>query len=522
MLTDQDLVYIQQRGSDPETVRDQLATFQEGFPYLHVSRPATPGDGIWQLSDPEINSKVKRYERSLAHHDVKKFVPASGAASRMFKALLAYLNACGDSNAHRQQQLLAEYPDVQTFFNLLQRFAFYHDLQQVIAQQGGALESLIEQGDYAQVLRYFLKPIGLGYESLPKGLIQFHAYEDHCRTAFEEQLVEGANHTSAGAETALHLTVSPEHEAMFKAHQEEVAPQHAQAQGTPFNISYSQQHPNTDTIAVDLNNQPLRDKEGYPVFRPGGHGALLDNLNTLQADLIFIKNIDNVVPDRLKGATYRYKKLLGGILLEYQEQIFQYLKELETGAISQAYLAQVKQFLKAGLQVQPPADLESWPFEQQVSYCWKKLNRPLRVCGMVKNEGEPGGGPFWVKDPDGAETLQIVEKAQINTEDPEQQDQLAHATHFNPVDVACATRNYKGQPFDLRQYVDPNTGFISEKSKDGQALKALEHPGLWNGCMAYWNTIFVEVPVITFNPVKTILDLLRDNHQAQLPTVADQ
>ena len=522
MLTDQDISFIQQRGGDPETVQQQLTTFQEGFPYLPVSRPATPGDGIWQIPDAGIDAYVRAYERSLPHQDVKKFVPASGAATRMFKTLLSYLNACEGATAAQQRDSLAGHPDVRTFFDQLTSFAFYHDLKQVIEQQGTSLTQLIDQGDYARVLQYFLKPAGLGYENLPKGLLQFHAYGDHCRTAFEEQLVEGANYTSSGNETALHLTISPEHETLFRSHQQAVENRHAEAQGTRFHVTYSHQHPSTDTIAVDLNNEPFRDEQGYPLFRPGGHGALLDNLNAITADVIFIKNIDNVVPDRLKGATYRYKKLLGGLLLEYQERIFTYLKGLEEASISQAYLDEVKQFLKHELQILPPQDLAEQSFSEQVAYCRKKLDRPLRVCGMVKNEGEPGGGPFWVKDHDGAESLQIVEKDQIDRDDPEQRARLEKATHFNPVDIACATKNYRGEPFDLTKYQDPDTGFISEKSKDGQPLKALEHPGLWNGSMAHWNTLFVEVPVITFNPVKTILDLLRENHQAQLPQVVDR
>ncbi len=522
MLTDQDLIYIRQRGGDPETVKQQLIIFQEGFPYLEVDRPATPGDGIWQLSAEAIDHHVKTYDQRKGSHDVKKFVPASGAASRMFKALVAFLNEGSQTNAHHQSQLLDQHPDVQTFFRQLHRFAFYNDLQQVIEKQGGALPNLIEQGDYAQVLRYLLKPIGLGYENLPKGLIKFHAYPDHTRTAFEEQLVEAVAYTGSEGKTALHFTVSPEHEAMFKAHQQNVEDLHAKANETQFRIAYSQQHPNTDTIAVHLNNEPFRDKDGYPLFRPGGHGALLNNLNNIQGDLIFIKNIDNVVPDRLKPDTYRYKKLLGGILLSYQERIFHYLRRLEDETVPQAFLDEVKTFLAKELQVRPPGNLDQWSYEHQHAYCRSKLDRPIRVCGMVPNQGEPGGGPFWVKNYDGSETLQIVEKAQINTADPQQKAQLNKATHFNPVDLVCGTKDFRGKPFDLTQFIDQNSGFISEKSKDGKPLKALEHPGLWNGAMAYWNTIFVEVPIETFNPVKTILDLLRDNHQAQIQQVADQ
>lgn len=522
MLTDQDLIFIRQRGSEPETVKQQLRLFQEGFSYLKVDRPATPGDGIWQLEESAIDKHVKAYERSQSQCDVKKFVPASGAASRMFKALAAFLNESEQSIPQQQRQMLEEHPDVQTFFDQIDRFAFYNDLKAVIESQGDTLENLVDKGDFAQVLHYLLKPVGLGYENLPKGLIKFHRYPDDTRTAFEEQLVEGAVYSSTNDETALHFTFSAEHESMFKAHQQQVEPKQAKANNTEYRIGYSQQYPNTDTIAVDLNDEPFRDQDGYPFFRPGGHGALLHNLDNIYADVIFIKNIDNVVPDRLKPETYRYKKLLGGVLLAYQDQIFHYLKTLEDEAVSQSFLDKVKHFLESELQVLTPANLDQWSFDEQYAYCRSKLDRPFRVCGMVRNQGEPGGGPFWVTNPDGSQSLQIVEKAQIDTNDPGQKAQLEASTHFNPVDLVCATKNFRGEPFDLNRFVDPDTGFITEKSMDGKPLKALEHPGLWNGAMAYWNTIFVEVPIETFNPVKTILDLLRDNHQGQLTEVADQ
>ena len=520
MLSEKDSKQIKQRGSDPEEVKHQLEVFKQGFPYMEITKPATPEAGIWQLSDDEIDAKVKAYERSLSHHKVLKFVPASGAASRMFKALTGFLNEFENASLEDQKAALTDHGDVKQFFDSIKKFAFFDDLKQVIHDNGDDLHRLIEAGDYAKVLRYFLKPEGLSYESLPKGLIKFHQYPDHARTSFEEHLVESANYSASGSIAPLHFTVSPEHESMFKAHQHEVQLGYEAGLKVKYEVNFSFQNPSTDTIAVDLNNEPFRDEDGNLFFRPGGHGALLDNLNNRDADIIFIKNIDNVVPDRIKEPTYRYKKLLGGILLEYQDKIFNYLKFMEKGPVTDDDLLEILEFIETKLCIVPPVGFSEWEHLDQVEFCRTKLNRPTRVCGMVKNEGEPGGGPFWAKNSDGTISLQIVEKSQINLDDPGQKRILDQSTHFNPVDIACATKNYKGEKFHLPNYRDPNTGFISHKSKDGRDLKALELPGLWNGAMAYWNTVFVEVPIITFNPVKTILDLLRENHQAQVPQMS--
>lgn len=517
MLTEQDIQQIKDRGSQPEVVENQLAMFQQGFPFMELVKPASPGNGLWQLADEMVDKKATVYEQNLPNHKILKFVPASGAASRMFKALASFLDQYAASDGKSQYKALEQNPDVSHFFKELGKFPFFEDLQKVIHDKGQDLHGLVKAGDYAQVLHYFLKPDGLGYESLPKGLLKFHKYREKIRTPFEEHLVEGAHYATSDKLGHLHFTVSPEHDQLFREHQQAVKSDYEGWLDVNYDVGYSYQEPSTDTIAVDLNNEPLRDDNENLVFRPGGHGALLDNLNQQNADIIFIKNIDNVVPDRIKAPTYRYKKLLGGVLLEYQEKIFSYLKQLEqASAIDEALLRDVEQFLESDLCILPPEGFDHLSETDQWHYCKEKLNRPLRVCGMVKNEGEPGGGPFWVKNSDGSVSLQIVEKSQINMDDPGQKAILDNSTHFNPVDLACATKNFKGEKFHLPDFRDDKTGFISQKSKGGKDLKALELPGLWNGAMAHWNTIFVEVPIITFNPVKTIVDLLRENHQAEL------
>jgi hypothetical protein len=367
------------------------------------------------------------------------------------------------------------------------------------------------------VLAYLLPPQGLNYANLPKGLLKFHRYADHCRTAFEEHLVEAAAYTrDANGVARLHCTITPEHYATASAYLEAVKSRY-EAAGVRYEISFSTQKMSTDTIAVDLENRPLHDHQGQLVFRPAGHGALLANLADLQGDIICIKNIDNVVPDRLKDVTYTAKRLLGGSLVALQQTIFAYLQQLAGEDVEAQRLGQMFAFARQQLCIVPPADMAQRPPQEQRRFLFTQLHRPLRVCGMVKNAGEPGGGPFWVEQADGSLSLQIVESSQVDMRSAEQRAGFAAATHFNPVDLVCGVRDYRGQPFELPRFVDPTTGFISQKSHAGRDLKALELPGLWNGAMAYWNTVFVEVPSLTFHPVKTVLDLLRQEHQ---PAVA--
>jgi len=516
IFTPQDESSIKERGSKPEEVLVQIKNFENGFPFLKVKQAATIGEGILKTDDHSRDSFAKQYEEAVKGLEVVKFVPASGAASRMFKALFAFLSEA-EKNGDGGKSILGnpEHKSVKAFFENLEKFAFAPELEELATKNGSSLAELQQHGQYDKILSLLLGEDGLDYGSLPKGLLTFHAYEGYGRTPVEEHLVEGANYAkNAEGKVVIHLTVSPEHEAKFKEKVAAVLDQYQKEFAATFEVSYSQQKPATDTIAVDLQNKPFRDEEGNLLFRPGGHGALVENLNDIDADLIFIKNIDNVVPDRLKGDTFLYKKVLGGILLHYQEKIFQYLKKIEAQAAPDpALIEEVGNFLENELCCTPPAGFDGSSPAEKLAYFTKKLNRPVRVCGMVKNEGEPGGGPFWAQNPDGSTSLQVVESAQIDMDDAGQAKIVQGATHFNPVDLICAVKDYKGDRFDLLQFRDPQTGFISKKSKDGKDLKAQELPGLWNGTMSDWNTIFVEVPIITFNPVKTVNDLLRDEHQ---------
>ena len=369
------------------------------------------------------------------------------------------------------------------------------------------------EGKYKAVVEGLLGSEGLNYGRLPKGLLKFHRYESGARTPFEEHLVEGAHYAKDGKGCVLvHFTVSPEHRALFEALAQEKKADLGRELEAEFDISFSEQKPSTDTIAVNADNTPFRNADGTLLFRPGGHGALIENLNDIEADVVFIKNIDNVVPDRLKADTVTYKKLLAGVLVGLQAQAFAYLDELDEGNVGEDRLQEMLRFVEEQLHCKSTAARALEGLEL-MDYLYCKLNRPMRVCGMVRNVGEPGGGPFWAYNPDGTVSLQILESSQIDMTDAKKKAMFEQGTHFNPVDLVCAVCNYEGTPFDLREYVDPATGFISHKSKDGRELKALELPGLWNGAMSDWNTIFVEVPLSTFNPVKTVNDLYREQHQ---------
>ncbi len=517
MFNENDLTQIKDRGISAETVEEQIQYFKEGFPFLQVVKAATVRDGIMQFDQRSIDEYISSYEEKSKHKKVVKFVPASGAASRMFKALFAFMESYKGSEEEYQRFINDETQrPVFDFFKHINDFAFHADLQAAYERNfGQGLHEAILQRKYTHVLEAYLTEKGLDYGNLPKGLLKFHAYDDgEARTPVEEHLVEGAAYCKDNAGNVyIHFTVSPEHRERFESLIKEVKPAYEQRFGVKYHISYSEQKPSTDTIAVDMNNEPFREADGTLLFRPGGHGALINNLNDLDADVVFIKNIDNVVPDHLKEETFRYKKAIGGILLHYQERIFSYLRQLEEGDnVDEEFLEAVREFLENALCTVSSEVFAAMDGEEKMTYLIEKLDRPIRVCGMVKNEGEPGGGPFWATNIDSS-SLQIVEQAQIDMGNPEQAEIARNATHFNPVDIVCTLKNHKGEKFDLKRYVDPQTGFISKKSKDGRELKALELPGLWNGAMSDWNTIFVEVPIITFNPVKTVNDLLRPQHQ---------
>jgi hypothetical protein len=514
-FTDRDLRQIRQMGLTPEKVMLQVEMFKKGFPYAKLNRPCTVGDGIHVLSSLELKRYAESYSGAALSGRAMKFVPASGAASRMFKAFLA-VNTLHETitESELREKNDSDHRAVHEFIRSLRRFAFFEDLRNAMARNGLDADRLLEKGEYKPILECMLTAQGLGLADLPKGLIKFHSYPGHNRTAFEEHLVEGAAYTrDRNGAFRIHFTVSPEYETSVHRHIESTKALY-QKDGVTFTVEFSTQKTCTDTIAVDMDNHPFRDAAGSLVFRPGGHGSLLENLCDLGGDLLFIKNIDNVLPDRLKEETVTYKKALGGLLVELQKKIFACVATLANGEVSPRVLTEIIDFMEDRLFIMIPEPLKRRPREDQVRFLLTRFNRPLRVCGMVKNEGEPGGGPFWVDHPDGTCSLQIVESSQVDLGSPYQKKILASSTHFNPVDLVCGIRDYSGKPFDLRRFVDPDTGFISIKSRDARDLKALEHPGLWNGAMANWTTVFVEVPLATFSPVKTLNDLLRKEHQA--------
>ena len=473
---------------------------------MKLDAAASLEKGILAPTNEEQQAYLQAWENyKQGEKKIVKFVPASGAASRMFKNMFEFLGA--DYN-----EPTTEFE--KKFFERIEQFAFYADLNDAcLKNQGKDIPTLMAEQEYKPIVANLLQNAGLNYGSLPKGLLKFHRYEAGARTPLEEHLVEGALYAAGKTgKVNVHFTVSPEHRSLFETLVAEKSAEYAQKYGVEYHIGFSEQKPSTDTIAADMENKPFRDN-GKILFRPGGHGALIENLNDLDADIIFIKNIDNVVPDRLKDETVTYKNLLAGVLVTLQKQAFEYLELLDSGQYTQEQIEGIIRFVQQKLFCRRP-DLKLLEDAELVLYLKKKLNRPMRVCGMVKNVGEPGGGPFLAYNQDGTISLQILESSQIDMNDPQKKQMFEQGTHFNPVDLVCAVRNYKGEKFNLVDYVDKETGFISYKSKNGKELKALELPGLWNGAMSDWNTVFVEVSIGTFNPVKTVNDLLRDQHQA--------
>ena len=514
MFTQAETDNITKHGSTVKTVEQQIQHFTEGFPYANLVAPATIGKGIIALSTEQLNTLAEEYEKLTAQVKVIKFVPASGAASRMFKDLFAFAeNFDGSPQAFEEFLSTQNQDSLFYLFNNLDQFAFYDELAKKIDADNHNIGDLIASKEFGEIAKYILEKPGLNYGKLPKGLILFHRYEDECRMAFEEHIMEGYYYASNDQGANIHFTVSNDHLPLFQEQVEALASKYKAEFGVAPEVTFSIQKPSTDTIAAAIDNKPFKDSNGNFVFRPGGHGALIENLQDLDADVIFIKNIDNIVPDRLKPTTYIYKKACGSLLLQIRNQIFKYLIYLDAGKLSEQKLEEIFHFALVYLNIEHEESFAKMNVVEKAEYLYSILNRPLRVCGMVKNEGEPGGGPFWVKNSLGDISLQIVEGAQINKDDKNQKEILEKSTHFNPVDLICSIIDHKGKKFDLQKFVDPDTGFISEKSKSGKILKALELPGLWNGAMGYWNTIFVEVPLSTFNPVKIVNDLLREQHQ---------
>ncbi|MCF6364630.1 MAG: DUF4301 family protein [Bacteroidales bacterium] len=500
MFTKNDLKQFSEKGISKETVEKQIENFKKGFPYVNIVKVATINDGIIKLKDTDIEKYINLYNKISDDEKIIKFVPASGAASRMFKQLFEFME---DENSNIAEK---KYTQVSTFFKEIENFAFYQDLKEICDEN---IDSITNN---KKVLSCLLNEKGLNYGNLPKGLLKFHKYGKESRTPAEEHLVEGANYANSGGKVNVHFTVSPEHQEKFYEHIISVMNKYEEKYKVKFQINFSVQKNSTDTIAVTLENEPFRTEDNSILFRPGGHGALIENLNDIDADIIFVKNIDNVVHDKLKGDTFIYKKALTGLLVNIRNQVFEHIEVLNNQA-DDNLIEEIASFLERKLFIKLDNKFKDRTKEEKTTYLLKKLNRPIRVCGMVKNEGEPGGGPFFVKKDSGSVSLQIVEGAQIDMDNPEKAKIAKNATHFNPVDLILSVKDYKGNLFDLKEYVDFATGFISEKSKDGKKLKAQELPGLWNGAMANWLTVFVEVPVSTFNPVKVVNDLLRTAHQ---------
>ncbi len=514
----QDRRQMKAHGIDEKTVLDQLETFKQGIAPLRLQRACSIGDGILRLDESRWESLLAKQQTAQSDARMMKFVPASGAATRMFKNLLALHNRKGAVTESKLTEQLEEEGDDDAMFGLhfihrLKRFAFYPHLQEAMAEDGHDSDELLDDGDYSLILKYLLTEKGLNYQNLPKGLIPFHKIDGRIRTPFGEHVLEATAYTQdAKRMSRIHFTVPEEQQERIQSH---VGRYERELKKNDLHLfhRYSIQKPSTDTIAANPDGTPFRDDDGKLLFRPGGHGALLENLNDLPADIVFIKNIDNVVPFDYAETTIRFKKLLGGLLVELQQRVFDMLRELKQDKPDAGRLDEMMTFCSEHLFLFTPEDWAKRSVTAKRSWLTSLLNRPLRVCGMVKNEGDPGGGPFWVKGEDGSLSLQIVETSQIDTDDPEQKAILDNATHFNPVDLVCAVKDWKGKPFDLRQYRNPHTGFIAQKSYQGRDLLALELPGLWNGAMADWITVFVEVPAETFTPVKTVNDLLRSAHQ---------
>jgi hypothetical protein len=504
VFTESDKGQIRREGLTIRQVTGQINLFKEGVPFVDLNRPCRVGDGIHVIPEEMQEPLIALHEEAAAKGRLIKFVPASGAASRMFADWYKVLEGDPGVDKAEAARIVAT----------LDRYAFVTDLRSALAKAGLDLDRLRSEERYADILAFILMPAGLNYGQLPKALLKFHAYPWGSRTALEEHLVEAALYVrDASRISRFHVTVSEDHRTLINERLARVQDEYERQYDTIFELMVSIQESSTKTVAVDMHNRPFRLDDGLLCFRPGGHGALLNNLNAIDGDIIFLKNIDNIVSDRFKETTVLYKKLLCGYLISLQEEMFRCLRRLDEDRLSDDEWIPLLDFCRDRLDIFLPENSASLPMGQKKQLVFDKLNRPIRVCGMVRNEGEPGGGPFWINEDDDAQSLQIIESMQV---DPASEAQMAiwrMATHFNPVDLICGVRDFRGGKFNLGRYVNPQTAAITRKSEKGRDLKALEHPGLWNGSMADWNTVFVEVPLSTFNPVKTIDDLLRPAHQ---------
>jgi len=508
-ISSYDQPQLDKKGISRDKVLNQIEMFKEGIPFVKLEKAAVVDGGISKFSEAEEKDLIAKFEDDRQQLSLLKFVPASGAASRMFKALFNFIEAYDPTKESLEDYITrTDDKEIKVFSEKLIDFPFYKLVQAKIAGQATSKDEEVHL-----FVKELLAEDGHNYGFYPKGLLPFHNYGDYTATPFEEHLNEAALYSKTKDTAYLHFTISEQHGEMFNQEFSNIKERVSNETGTSFNVSYSYQKQATDTIAVDMENRPFRNIDGSLLFRPGGHGALIENLNDQEADIIFIKNIDNVVVKKNVDRVADSKKVLAGLLLKVQQKAFAFSQALDSGDVSEATMTEIKGFLERELNSRFLDKYYSFNQEEQILVLQDKLNRPIRICGMVKNEGEPGGGPFWVIDSHGHSSLQIIESAQIDMGDSDQVHILKNATHFNPVDLVCGVKDYRGNKFDLMKYVDYKQGFITEKTKDGKALKALELPGLWNGAMAFWNTIFVEVPLVTFNPVKTVNDLLKPSHQ---------
>lgn len=501
IFSPKDVRQIKALGISPADVEKQLAAYRHGANYLKLNRPCAVEDGILSLAPVQRKQLIDLYESEAGRCRIIKFVPASGAASRMFTDWFSASERGGFGSKELDRK----------FFRDIRKFPFFH----FITENKSAAEFL-ERKDISGLLKFILGKKGLNYGNLPKALIPFHRYpEGKFRTALEEHLAEAAGY-AAGADGAsrLHFTISEEHKRTIAQYLKKIIAKDEGICRGKYKVALSVQSVSTNMIAAGKNNQPLRDDKGELVFRPGGHGTLLANLNGLNADLIFVKNIDNIVPERLSEKNIPYKKMMGGMALKIQKEIFTFLCTLEKEEQDGSEIDRIVAYCSQTLNIVFPLGFVKQTKKRKVQTLFSLLNRPLRICGMVKNDGEPGGGPFWVEERDGTQTLQIVESAHVDKRVPQQAAIWDRAGYFNPVDMVCCIKDYQGDKFILDNYVNKDAYLITVKSEKGITFKALEVPGLWNGGMACWNTVFVELPLIVFNPVKTVYDLLRPQHLA--------
>ncbi|MGP8152923.1 MAG: DUF4301 family protein [Smithella sp.] len=499
LLSEKDVRQIGKLGLTPSHVEKQLAAYRHGSNYLILHHPCAINDGILAIKKAAKDKLIKFYEREGGKYKLIKFVPASGASSRMFTEWFSAREKGGfDSSALNQ-----------SFSSNFNKYPFYS-----LIKHNKSVSEFIKQKNTKSLLDYVLSAKGLNFGWLPKALIPFHLYHSgEARTALEEHLFEAAQYIRGADDVChLHFTISEEHKNAFAEKIKTVKPKYENLFRIKYKISSSVQSPSTNMLAVDENNLPLRDALGRLIFRPGGHGSLLANLQNLDADFIFIKNIDNIAPEPLLEKIIPYKKMLGGLAMQRQEEIFACIRQLESAKISVSEMEKIILFCSKKLNIVFPRKFAWQSRKDKTRFLISVLNRPLRVCAMVRNEGEPGGGPFWVEEDNGILTLQIVEGTHVNKREKDQLIIWSKAQYFNPVDMVCSIKNYKGKKFDLSNYVNNNAYLITKKNEMGRMIKALEVPGLWNGGMAYWNTVFVKLPLIVFNPVKTVNDLLRPEH----------